>query len=110
MLTLVPSYRQVPPLFFCCILSHPLARGTATMKTDNIAELRSGRVWLTTSSCDLDEFIRLITRVTNPADYPLSSEIVSNVPVYEGNAIRKANADPEARKALMAEWAEVMLD
>ena len=80
------------------------------MKTDNISKLRSDRVWLTPLSCDLDDFIHQIGRKTETAEYPLASEIVSNVPIYDGDKIRKASGDPEARKGLMAEWAEVMLD
>ena len=79
------------------------------MKTDNISQQRSNRVWLTPEMCDLEDFKREIARVTKPEDYPHASEIVSNVPVYDGDAARKASKDPEARKALLAEWAEVFL-
>ena len=48
--------------------------------------------------------------MTNPADYPLASEIVSNVLVYEGDDLRKAAASPETRLSLMAEWVEAMTD
>ena len=80
------------------------------MKTDNISKQRSDRVWLTPDMCDLSDFKREIARTTKPEDYPFASEIVSNVPVYDGDAVRKAAADPETRKALMAEWAEVFLN
>ena len=79
------------------------------MKTDSISKLRADRVWLTPGSCSLDDFIRQISRETIPADYPLASAIVSNVPVYDGDAVRKAALDVDDRKAMLAEWAEVML-
>jgi ectoine hydroxylase-related dioxygenase (phytanoyl-CoA dioxygenase family) len=79
------------------------------MKTDSIAKLRADRVWLNSGSCDLDDFIRETSRLTDPADYPLAAEIVSNVPVYHGDAVRQAAKDPDSRKAMLAEWAEVML-
>ena len=79
------------------------------MKTDNIGKLRSDRVWLGPDSCDLDAFIAQVSRVTLPGDYPFAREIVSNIPVYDGAAVRSAAADPVSRKAIMAEWAEVML-
>ncbi len=34
--------------------------------------------------------------------------LVSNVPIYNGDAIRAAAGDPDARKAFMAEWAWAM--
>jgi ectoine hydroxylase-related dioxygenase (phytanoyl-CoA dioxygenase family) len=79
------------------------------VKTDNLAKLRSDRVWLTPDSCDLDGFRRLIDRQTKHEDYPYASAIVSNVLIYDGDAVRAAAADPETRKAIMAEWAEAMM-
>lgn len=79
------------------------------MKTDNVASLRSERVWLSPHHCDLEDFRKQIDRRTRPEDYPLAAEIVSNVPVYDGDAVRAAAANTDTRKAIMAEWAEVML-
>ncbi len=79
------------------------------MKTDNVAKLRTDRVWLTPDSCDLDDFKKLIDRQTRHDDYPLASEIVSNVLIYDGDAVRAAAREPESRKAMMAEWAEAMM-
>ena len=44
------------------------------------------------------------------ADYPFAADIVSNVPIYEGDAVREAAAFPEARREMMAEWVEAMTD
>jgi ectoine hydroxylase-related dioxygenase (phytanoyl-CoA dioxygenase family) len=79
------------------------------MKADNLAQQRSARVWLNAESCELDDFIRVTGRTTRPGDYPLAAGITSNVPIYDGDAIRAAGRDPDARKAMMAEWAEAML-
>jgi len=79
------------------------------MKADNNVKLRADRVWLTSDACDLDEFVRHTGRKTTRDDCPLAAEIVSNVPIYDGDAIRDSSKDPEARRALMAEWAEAML-
>lgn len=79
------------------------------MKTDNIAQQRSSRVWLGPESCDLDTFIAQTSRVTLPGEYPFAREIVANIPVYAGAAVRAAAAEPVSRRAVMAEWAEAML-
>ncbi len=79
------------------------------MKTDNVSQQRSERVWLTPEMCDLEDFKREISRSTRAEDYPLASEIVSNVPIYDGDSVRKATSNPESRKAMLAEWAEVLL-
>jgi ectoine hydroxylase-related dioxygenase (phytanoyl-CoA dioxygenase family) len=78
-------------------------------KADAVAAERSRRVWLTPQSCDFDEFVRMVERRTDPADYPLASAIRAEVPVYDGDAIRKAAGEEASRQALMAEWAEAML-
>ena len=79
------------------------------MKTDSTAKIRSDRVWLGPESCELDAFILQVSRVSLPGDYPFASDIVANIPLYDGTSVRAAAADPESRKAIMAEWAEVML-
>ena len=80
------------------------------MKTDNIGKLRSDRVWLKAAACHLEDFAALVGRMTSPADYPLASEVVSNVLIYEGDDLRKAAASRETRLSLMAEWVEAMTD
>jgi ectoine hydroxylase-related dioxygenase (phytanoyl-CoA dioxygenase family) len=80
------------------------------MKTDNIGKLRSDRVWLNGDECRLDDFTALVERTTTLADYPFAREVVSNVLVYDCAAVRKAAASPDSRKALLAEWVEVMTD
>jgi ectoine hydroxylase-related dioxygenase (phytanoyl-CoA dioxygenase family) len=80
------------------------------MKDDNAKRLRANRVWLAADSCDLDQFRKLVERSANRADYPFASDVVSNVPVYDGLKTRGAAASPETRKELMAEWVEALTD
>jgi ectoine hydroxylase-related dioxygenase (phytanoyl-CoA dioxygenase family) len=78
------------------------------MKDDNARQLRAIRVWLTEDGCDLEAFRVLVERSVNPADYPFASDVVSNVLVYDGDAVSRVAASPETRRELMAEWVEAM--
>jgi hypothetical protein len=80
------------------------------MKDDNIRRLRANRVWLTEDGCDLEAFRALVERKVDPADYPYASDVVSNVPIYEGDAVRAAAASSESRMEMMAEWVEALTD
>ena len=80
------------------------------MKDDNAKLIRTNRVWIAEESCDLDEFGRMVERSVNPADYPLASDVVKNVLVYDGLKARAAAASPERRRELMAEWVEALTD
>ena len=80
------------------------------MKDDNVKRLRSNSVWLTADSCDLDAFRRIVERSANRADYPFASDIISNVPVYDGLEARSAAASLETRKELTAEWVHAFAD
>ena len=51
---------------------------------------RAREIWLTPEACDLEDFLAVDRRRATPADYPLAAEIVDNVPIYEGEAIRAA--------------------
>jgi len=79
------------------------------MKSDNIARQRVARVWLSPEACDLADFIRQTRRTTDLADYPFAAEITSQVPIYDGEAVRRWAEAGEDRAALLAEWAEAML-
>jgi ectoine hydroxylase-related dioxygenase (phytanoyl-CoA dioxygenase family) len=80
------------------------------MKDNNLKRLRASRVFLTEDGCDLDAFRALLARSVSPADYPFAADVVSNVPVYHGDAVRSAAASGDARKEIMAEWVEAMSD
>jgi ectoine hydroxylase-related dioxygenase (phytanoyl-CoA dioxygenase family) len=68
------------------------------------------RTWISEADCRLEDFRRAVERHVRLVDYPLASAVHSNVLTYAGDDIRRAAADAESRKALMAEWARVMMD
>ena len=80
------------------------------MKADNRAEQRRARTWLTEAACDIADFAALLSRQTDPADYPFAAGIARNVPLYDGDAVRAAASLPEQRQALLAEWAAALMD
>jgi ectoine hydroxylase-related dioxygenase (phytanoyl-CoA dioxygenase family) len=80
------------------------------MRDESAIARRARETWLTPEACDLEAFKRHIARETTSADVPLAARIESNVPVYEGRAIRGAAGDVTARRELMAEWASVFLN
>ena len=80
------------------------------MKDDNARRQRADRVFLAQETCDLEAFRSLVERTVHQADYPLASEIVSNVLIYDGEAVRSAAASPESRREIMAEWVAAMTD
>ncbi len=77
------------------------------METE-LAGNRCRRGWLRETDCDIEEFARQQSRITEAADYPHAIEIAGNVPVYDGDLVRRAAGKPQARQALQAEWAEAM--
>jgi ectoine hydroxylase-related dioxygenase (phytanoyl-CoA dioxygenase family) len=64
-------------------------------------------VWLGADSGDFETFRQIVSQTTNPADVPQATEVVRNIPVYDGAAVDAAAADPARRQALMEEWAFV---
>ena len=64
-------------------------------------------VWLSADSGDFDTFRQIVGQTARPEDTPLASEVVRNIPVYDGAAVDAAALDPAARQALMEEWAHV---
>lgn len=65
--------------------------------------------YFTPDDCDLAAFRTLIAQQTLPDDVPLASAVRHNIPVYDMQALRPALADIAKRRALMAEWAWVMM-
>ena len=59
--------------------------------------------WFTEAACDLAEFEALTARKTDPAAVPRAAEIIRNIPIYDAAALV-----PEARGALLSEWAHVL--
>lgn len=61
-------------------------------------------MWISQDSGSLEEFKAQVSQTTNPADWPLAADVQKNVLIYDGDAIRRAAADPQARREMMAEW------
>ena len=70
--------------------------------------MNRGAYWLRQAECRIEDFAKLVDRSTKPADVPLAAEIRANVPVYDCDAVRGWIGSPEKRRAVMAEWGEVM--
>ena len=49
--------------------------------------LASAPARLRTADCDLDDFVALVQQTTDRADYPLASEVVDNVLVYDARRV-----------------------
>ena len=64
--------------------------------------------WFSETSGSLDDYLATTPTETNPADWPLTTEITQNVLIYDGTAIRAM--DPTAQRNLMGEWARAFLD
>lgn len=56
----------------------------------------------------LDELVGLCAQTLERAEVPLAAEVLKNVPIYDMDTLRPHLAAPEARRALMAEWAWVL--
>jgi ectoine hydroxylase-related dioxygenase (phytanoyl-CoA dioxygenase family) len=54
--------------------------------------------WVEASDCDLEAFRAQVSRETDPADYPMASDVRQNVPVYSAGAIAQRD-----RRELQAE-------
>ena len=64
-------------------------------------------IWLDAKSGDVDAFRRIVMQSADPADTPRATEVVRNIPIYDGAGVDAAAADPHSRQGLMEEWANV---
>jgi ectoine hydroxylase-related dioxygenase (phytanoyl-CoA dioxygenase family) len=83
--------------------------GSKAMKTDNISQRRSDRVYLAADRVWLDDLAALTRTETVLDDYPFAACVASRVLIYDCDAVRRVVATPEGRRALLAEWAEAMM-
>lgn len=67
----------------------------------------SSPIWLTAESGDFETFRKIVNQQADPADTPLATEVIRNIPVYDGRAVDAAAGDPTRRAALTQEWAQV---
>lgn len=60
------------------------------------------------TSCNLDEFKALTAQTLDPATVPHAMRVEKNVPLYDMATLAPALAEPEKRRALLAEWGRVL--
>ncbi|MFC7675504.1 phytanoyl-CoA dioxygenase family protein [Mycolicibacterium sp. GCM10028919] len=63
------------------------------------------RTWIDDADCDLDDFRAQVTRETDPADYPMASDVRQGVVVYSAATVTGAD-----RRALQAELIHALMD
>ncbi len=80
------------------------------MKIDNLQKLRADRVWLTEDACDLGDFRKLAEKTTALADYPTAEAVERNILIYDSGKVLAAIANPEGRRAVLAEICEAFGD
>jgi len=80
------------------------------MKSDNLTRMRSDRVYLSPERVWLDELATLAATETRLGDYPLAFEVASRVLIYDCDRIRAEAASAAGRRAVLAEWAEALMD
>lgn len=80
------------------------------MDVEEVVARAAPTVWLRADDCRLDDFIALIDRTTELADYAFAADVRANIPIYDGDAVRRLAAVPESRPALLAEWVRAMMD
>ncbi|MBB4065785.1 phytanoyl-CoA dioxygenase family protein [Gellertiella hungarica] len=80
------------------------------MDQRTLASRRREKVWLSADSGSLDAFRALVEREAKLTDWPFAARIEKNVLIYDGERVRSAASDPEARRELMAEWVEAFSD
>jgi ectoine hydroxylase-related dioxygenase (phytanoyl-CoA dioxygenase family) len=67
-------------------------------------------VWISPDSGDFDLFKAQVSQRTRAEDLPQAVEVLQNIPIYSGQTVASAARDPQARRALTAEWAWVFAD
>ena len=65
---------------------------------------------LRTADCDLDDFVALVDRSTEAADFPLATEVVDRVLVYDADRLRSEAAREEGADTVAAELVRALTD
>ncbi|MEM9709318.1 MAG: phytanoyl-CoA dioxygenase family protein [Pseudomonadota bacterium] len=60
------------------------------------------------NACDLGQFTALVDQTTSAEDVPNAAGVEKNVPIYDMAALRSRLEDDRSRRAIMAEWAQVL--
>ncbi len=77
--------------------------GTTPHPATRTARLRA-------ADCDLDDFVTLVTRATDAADYPWATEVVDRVLVYDGDRLRSGLGDEGGVEVVAAEIVRALTD
>lgn len=77
-------------------------------RTANRPDERAAR--LRAADCDLDEFVALVGQTTDPAAFPLATEVVQNVLVYDADRLRDRLSEPDGEDTVSAELVRALTD
>ena len=64
--------------------------------------------YFSADTCELDDFLALVSRSLSADEVPLAVTIEKNIPIYDMSALRTKLGDPGERQSVMAEWAYVL--
>ncbi|WP_218940218.1 phytanoyl-CoA dioxygenase family protein [Denitrobaculum tricleocarpae] len=73
-------------------------------------EIPQAAAYFDADDCDLAEFVAITSASLNAKQVPHASAIKASIPLYDLSALGPALNSPDARRALMAEWAQVLGD
>ncbi len=65
---------------------------------------------LRTADCNLDEFVRIVAQRTQLADFPLASDVVDNVLVYDAARLRDEVGGPDGEAQVAAELVRALTE
>ena len=65
---------------------------------------------LRTADCDLDDFVALVEQTTDPADFPLATEVVDRVLVYDADRLRSEQTRENGADTVAAELVRALTD
>lgn len=65
--------------------------------------------YFTEADCNLAAFAQLTSQITDPASLPHAADVQKNIPIYDMAAHHPTLRSPSKRRALMAEWGQVLL-
>jgi len=66
--------------------------------------------YFTRDDCRISEFAALCEQTLSPDQVPQADDIRSNIPIYDMARLGGALDAPDGRRALMAEWADVLMN
>ena len=64
--------------------------------------------YFSADTCELDEFLALVSRSLSADEVRLAVTIEKNIPIYDMSVLRAKLGDPGERQSVMAEWAYVL--